>query len=232
MIEHLERMLWHLEEPQADPAPINSLLIAEAARDDGIKVLLSGAGGDDIFSGYRRHRALRAERYWSWLPVHARRALASGSALAGSRLGVRSHATRRVVKALAHAGVAADERLVGYFQWSPEHTRRGVWSADVRAALGDADARAPLLASLDRIPTERDALNRMLYLEAKHFLPDHNLNYTDKTGMAVGVEVRVPLLDLELVDLATRIPARFKQRGAVGKAGVKRAMERGVPRGG
>jgi asparagine synthase (glutamine-hydrolysing) len=69
----------------------------------------------------------------------------------------------------------------------------------------------------------------MLYLEAKHFLADHNLNYTDKTGMAAGVEVRVPLLDLELVDFATRIPASMKQRGRVGKAIFKRAMEPYLP---
>ena len=49
MIERLEKMVWHLDEPQADPAPINALLICELARQNGIKVLLSGAGGDDIF---------------------------------------------------------------------------------------------------------------------------------------------------------------------------------------
>jgi len=54
-IERLEEMVNLLDEPQADPAPINALLIAERARAMGIPVLLSGAGGDDIFSGYRRH---------------------------------------------------------------------------------------------------------------------------------------------------------------------------------
>jgi asparagine synthase (glutamine-hydrolysing) len=64
----------------------------------------------------------------------------------------------------------------------------------------------------------------MLYLEAKHFLADHNLNYTDKTGMAAGVEVRVPLLDVELVEFATRLPSALKQQGRVGKALFKQAM--------
>ena len=70
----------------------------------------------------------------------------------------------------------------------------------------------------------------MLALEQRFFLPDHNLTYTDKMSMAVGVEVRVPFLDLELVDFAARIPARFKQRGAVGKWVFKRAMEQYLPR--
>ncbi|HXF46143.1 MAG TPA: asparagine synthase C-terminal domain-containing protein, partial [Burkholderiaceae bacterium] len=72
-------------------------------------------------------------------------------------------------------------------------------------------------------------LNRMLFLEAKHFLCDHNLNYTDKMGMAVGVEVRVPFLDPDLMRLAASLPARFKQRGAEGKWVLKRAMEPLLP---
>jgi asparagine synthase (glutamine-hydrolysing) len=69
----------------------------------------------------------------------------------------------------------------------------------------------------------------MLYVEAKHFLADHTLNYTDRAGMAVGVEVRVPLLDVDLVRFATRLPAHHKQRGRVGKAIFKRAMEPFLP---
>jgi asparagine synthase (glutamine-hydrolysing) len=86
-----------------------------------------------------------------------------------------------------------------------------------------------LLESLARIPNERDPLNRMLYLETKHFLADHNLNYTDKTGMAAGVEVRVPLLDIELVEFAARIPSRLKQKGMVGKYIFRKAMEQDLP---
>ena len=69
----------------------------------------------------------------------------------------------------------------------------------------------------------------MLYLETKHFLADHNLNYTDRAGMAVGVEVRVPLLDIDLVSFATTLPSHYKQRGRIGKAVFKRAMEPYLP---
>jgi asparagine synthase (glutamine-hydrolysing) len=62
LISNLDRVLYFLDEPQADPAPILVLLIAQQARRDGIPVLLAGTGDDDIFSGYRRHYALRAER--------------------------------------------------------------------------------------------------------------------------------------------------------------------------
>jgi asparagine synthase (glutamine-hydrolysing) len=86
------------------------------------------------------------------------------------------------------------------------------------------------MQSLQRIPAEHDPLQRMLYLETKHFLADHNLNYTDRAGMAVGVEVRVPLLDTDLVRFAAAVPPEFKQRGGTGKAVFKRAMEPYLPR--
>ncbi|MCB0583149.1 MAG: asparagine synthase (glutamine-hydrolyzing), partial [Phaeodactylibacter sp.] len=59
--EFFDTMVWHLDEPQADPAPLNVLKICERARAMGYKVLIGGAAGDDLFSGYRRHQALRWE---------------------------------------------------------------------------------------------------------------------------------------------------------------------------
>lgn len=64
-IGRLEEMIELLDEPQADPAPINAWMIAERARACGIPVLLSGGGGDDLFGGYRRHWALTFERRWA-----------------------------------------------------------------------------------------------------------------------------------------------------------------------
>ncbi len=233
-IRHLGRMLYHLDEPQADPAPINALLIAEAAHDDGTKVLLSGAGGDDLLSGYRRHRALGVERAWGWLPRAVRRGVASGArgvSEGRAAVGIMDRPlARRVAKMFAHADLPPDARLASYFWWSGEAVRRALYTPAFAEATREVDTAGPLLASLARIPGERSALNRMLYLEGKHFLTDHNLNYTDKTGMAAGVEVRVPLLDRELIDFATRIPAGMKQRGATGKAIFKRAMEPYLPR--
>jgi asparagine synthase (glutamine-hydrolysing) len=225
-------MVELLDEPQADPAPINALMIAERARAAGIPVLLSGAGGDDLFGGYRRHRALSLERRWAWLPHSLRAAVQSvAGAAASGRAGGQSNATlRRAAKALAYAGEEPDRRLVSYFWWSTEPVRRGLYTREFAQRVRAVDTAAPLLESLRRIEEERDPLQRMLFLETRHFLADHNLNYTDRAGMAVGVEIRVPLLDVEMVEFATRVPARMKQQGRVGKALFKRAMEPYLPR--
>jgi asparagine synthase (glutamine-hydrolysing) len=227
---HLERMIWHLDEPQADPAPINALLISEQARRDGIKVLLSGAGGDDIFSGYRRHQALRFDAAWGRLPRGVRSAVARPAKRAAAGGGATSPLARRLVKLFEHADLEGDLRSISYFWWSGEAMRRALYAPALAHATAGEDTAAPLLESLSRIPAARDPLDRMLFLETRHFLADHNLNYTDKMGMAAGVEVRVPLLDVELVDLATRIQPRYRQRGRQGKAVFKRAMEGDLPR--
>jgi asparagine synthase (glutamine-hydrolysing) len=229
VIGELERLIWHLDEPQADPAPINALLIAERARRDGVKVLLSGAGGDDIFSGYRRHQALRFDGVFGRLPRAVRTALARPARFAAAA-GGSSPLARRVGKLFEHAELDRDRRMVSHFWWSGEGLRRSLYSPAMAAATAGEDAAGPLLDSLERMGGVRDPLDRMLFLEGKHFLADHNLNYTDKTGMAAGVEVRVPFLDLELVELATRLPSTYRQRGMEGKAVLKRAMEPLLPR--
>jgi asparagine synthase (glutamine-hydrolysing) len=226
IIDHVDKMIYHLDEPHADPAPINAMMIAERARNDGIGVLLSGAGGDDIFTGYRRHYALGLERVWGWMPTPARKSLAW---ITSSRL-TRGPRLRRFRRAFEYAGMDSTDRMASYFLWSGERTRRALLSPGMSAELTRWNVLQPMRDSLKRIPGESHRMNQMLYLEAKHFLADHNLPYTDKMTMAHGVESRVPLLDLDLVDFAARIPSGLKQRGQEGKYIFKRAMEPYLPR--
>ena len=225
MSGQLEKMIYHLDEPQADPAALNVMFISQMARERGIKVLLSGAGGDDIFTGYRRHRAVMAERYWSWLPHAARGAIAWSA----GKVPPLTPSLRRVGKALQYAHLDGDERLAGYFLWGTPHILDGLYGPWIRERLAGAPESQPFIETLAAIPAHTHPLQRMLYLEGKHFLPDHNLNYTDKMSMACGVEVRVPLLDPDLVALAASLPPKYKQRGGVSKWVLKKAMEPLLP---
>lgn len=225
MAADLERMVFQLDEPLADPAPLNVLYISQLARQHGMKVLLSGAGGDDLFSGYRRHRALMLERYWAWLPVGVRTGLRGMTA----RLGQGGASSRRMTKAFAHADWPADKRLAGYFLWADPDRVLGLFAPEHRAALAVEAMAAPLEDYLGLLPRGLPPLQRMLALEQRFFLADHNLLYTDKMSMAVGVEVRVPFLDNDLVQLANALPSGLKQRGAEGKWVLKKAMEPYLP---
>jgi len=225
MVEELPNMVFHLDEPQADPAPINALFISRLARERGVKVLLTGAGGDDIFTGYRRHRALMLERLWGWLPEAGRSGLSWGAA----RVPPSNELQRRVSKAFRYAHLSGDERLISYFRWIGSDVLNSLLSEDLKEDERD-EARSPVLRALDSLDPSVPQLNRMLYVEGKFFLADHNLNYVDKVSMANGVEVRVPLLDPELVDLAARLPLKYKHRGSTGKWILREAMRPYLPR--
>ena len=225
MAGDLERMVWQLDEPLADPAPLNVLYICELARQQGIKVLLSGAGGDDLFTGYRRHRAVQLERFWSWLPGAARSGLESATAA----LDQRNPTSRRLAKLFSGASLSGDERLTNYFLWTKKADLLALYTPAFRAELAGAAASEPMLDFLRPLSDAIKPLDRMLALEQRFFLADHNLTYTDKMSMAVGVEVRVPFLDLDMVNFAARIPMALKQRGQVGKWVLKKAMEPFLP---
>jgi asparagine synthase (glutamine-hydrolysing) len=225
MAEDLAVMVSHLDEPLADPAPLNVLYISRLAREQGMKVLLSGTGGDDLFTGYRRHRALMSEGLWSWLPQAGR----VGLERLTSGLDQHRPIFRRLRKLFNGASLDGDARLVNYFRWIDQRDLMVLYTPEFRAALGSVRAEDPMLEFLSGLSPEINRLERMLALEQRFFLTDHNLTYTDKMSMAVGVEVRVPFLDLELVDFAAQIPIRFKQRGSEGKWILKKAMESYLP---
>lgn len=225
--EDLEDMVWHLDEPVADPAALNVLYISRLARAQGIKVLLSGTGGDDVFAGYRRHAAVMHQRYWSWLPAGAR---AAAGALASAVMDKRGAAGRRIGKLMSGIHLDGDESLVNYFRWSQSDDLQSLYSPALRDAIGRQRPEQPMLDFLRDFPARGCALDRMLALEQRFFLGDHNLPYTDKMSMAAGVEVRVPFLDQDLLEFAAQIPAKLKQRGNGGKWILRKAMEPYLPR--
>ncbi|RJR14938.1 MAG: asparagine synthase (glutamine-hydrolyzing) [Nitrospiraceae bacterium] len=224
--ERVNEMIWHLDEPQADIAPLNVLLIAEAARKNGDYVLLSGAGGDDIFSGYRRHTALQNEYLWDWLPYPFRNGLRMCSKIFPTAYPF----GRRLQKLFEYADLPADERLPRYFAWFPDKLVRSVLTEDILRELECHDSFDVMRTALSSHNFSGDQLNKMLFLDMKYFLADHNLNYTDKMGMARGVEIRVPLIDIDLVSLALRIPASLKLKKMTGKYIFKRSMEPYLPK--
>ena len=232
LIKDLPQIIYHLDEPQADLAPINVMLIAKLAKQHGIKVLMSGAGGDDIFSGYRRHVVLGYEKYWTWLPQTLRQIIATPALRLMDALSIseQNKIIRKLKKLLRQANMSDDRRLIDYFCWGNNNILKGIFSNEVLPIVQNIDIANPLMKTLSRLTTENSRLNRMLYLESKHFLADHNLNYTDKASMAMGVETRVPLLDVDIIDFAARIPSSMKLRNNETKAIFKRSMEPFLPK--
>ncbi len=229
VVELLPKAIYHLDEPVADPAAISTYLVCSAAREQ-LTVILSGMGGDEVFAGYPRYLADRIAGVADALPLAARRRIESLVArhVTLGRPG-RLRGPRRDLMKLMR-GIAADpaERYLTYCSYYRPDELPKILSPDLRAAIGDHDPFRRHRDYFARVAGE-DWLNRLLYVDAKTFLPCLNLTYTDKMSMAASTEVRVPLLDDELVALAARIPTDLKLRRFRRKYVFKRSMEGVLP---
>jgi len=221
-----DKMIWHLDEPQADAAPLNVLKIAQLARDDGIKVLIGGAAGDDLFSGYRRHKALNYEKYFNNIPKWGR----NGIQFLIKTLPSNTPAFRRIKKLFANLDKTSRQRQLSYFEWLPRDTVYSLFSNEYKAHLTHYNPFEYFDQIEKEMPAFNSDLDRMLFWEMKTFLVYHNLNYTDKLAMAVGVEARVPYLDLDLVEFAQQIPAEMKMKNKEVKYILKKVAERYLPK--
>lgn len=219
--ECFDQFIYELDEPQADPAPFHVRSIAEMAKSQGIKVLIGGAAGDDVFSGYRRHIALNYNGLLSFIPKPVSRL--------ARWLPANYPLARRIQKLMVSAGQSKEERMFSYFAWMKWNKVSDLFHPDIKSQLERHDPFAQFTHLWNNIPRETSDLNKMLYWEMKGFLPDHNLNYTDKMGMVEGVEVRVPYLDRELVEFACQIPPAMKLKKNTTKYILRKVAERYLP---
>ncbi len=207
----LPLLIWHTDEPLADPAIAASYLLCRCARERGTVVLLSGQGADELYHGYRSHRAVRLARSLSGIPSPmVRAASAIGEAVIGQAGTSASAAPRRLLKMLRFVGSSNQERILQLADWSSTAIREEILRADVRAE-SNAEVYGDYLALFDRSRARTDE-ERWTYVLFKTFLPALNLTYGDRTSMAVSVELRVPFLDRALVEQAGRIPSEMKTR--------------------
>lgn len=226
VMELLPKLVYHMDEPVADPAIITSYLICRSAR-ERLTVLLSGMGGDEVFAGYPRHAAVKIAQAYNLIPSFLSRPVVD--ALPGTRPGRLTALFRNTKKLARSAALPARERYLGFGTYFTEAEKREMYSGELARASHEFDAYAEHQSYFDRVADE-DFVNQMLYVDMKTFLPCLNLTYTDKTSMATSMEVRVPFLDHELVELAARIPAGLKLKGLTGKHILKRAAEAWLPR--
>jgi len=227
ILSDFDQMVWHLDEPQADAAPLNVWNICKKARASGYVVLLGGTAGDDLFSGYRRHQMIYYHKLFSAFPRQLSRLSKSFIDLISSR----RPGVRRLKKILdAQLAFKKSERSASYYLWLPARLVARLFSDTNKTKVDQYNPETILVESLQHIPLEKNELNQMLYWELKYFLPDHNLNYTDKMSMAHGVEIRVPYLDKELVEFSATIPPHLKMKGTTTKYILRKVAERYLPR--
>jgi asparagine synthase (glutamine-hydrolysing) len=206
--EALPKIVWHLDEPVADPACVPLYFLARRAKEE-VTVVLSGEGADEVLAGYHIYQRL-----------------------------VRFEQLRTpLVSALAHLGQflpnSKARHLFKLLAGPLESSYQGVTRAFDLAGLRQLMPGAPSLSSLllpHWEPTRgMTPLRRMLYLDSRVWLPDDLLVKADKMTMAHAVELRVPFLDHLLVEHAWSLPDRYKIQHGAGKYLLRRAARGRVP---
>jgi len=217
----------HLGEPLADSSAIPTWYVSRAARQH-VTVALTGDGGDESFAGYDFRYVPHA------LEASVRRVMPKALSPAAAWLGSRWPRSPRLPKPLRVGTLAENlgrDPAAAYYA-----DLAFLKPADARSLMGldpDRDpARSPVFEQVTepyrRCPS-RNAVQRAEYADLKIYLPNDPLVKVDRMSMAHGLEVRCPLLDRRVVELAFRIPASRKQQGTQGKALLRALARRRLP---
>ena len=227
--ELLPRLVYQMEEPPIDMA-IPSYLISRAARET-LRVMLSGMGGDEVFAGYPRQMAMKLASSFDPVPEMLRRPLLKTVAevLPGGWPGKFTAPLRNAKKFARSAALDFENRYLGYGTYFSDQAKQNLYTDEWRARTQGYDAYIAHRGYFARVQ-EAAPLNRLLYVDLKTFLPCLNLMTTDKTSMAANLEVRVPFLNREMLELASRMPDGLKLRGLKRKYVLKRALEGVLPK--
>jgi asparagine synthase (glutamine-hydrolysing) len=224
----MPKLSWFLDEPFSDTSSVPTFLLCQMVRKK-VKVALSGDGGDECFAGYTTYLADKMQSIYRHVPFLIHRMIVAPLV---SR--IRS----------THQKVSWDFKIKQFMKYahaSPEkahYSWRLMFSDEEKQLLLDRDINRELsgynpfetfLEYYREVP-KATPLNRSLYVDVKTWLADAMLVKVDRTSMASGLEVRVPLLDYKLVEFAFSLPSRFKLRHFKPKAILKKAMEDFLPR--
>ena len=229
VIELLPKLIYHMDVPVIDMA-IPSYLVSQAAR-ESLKVMLSGMGGDEVFAGYPRQLAMKIAGALDPVPHLLRRPLmrAVATALPGGLPGRLTAPLRNMKKFASSAALDFENRYLGYGTYFTDRAKEELYTPEMLERVRGMDAYYLHRRYFERV-SRAAPLNRLLYVDMKTFLPCLNLDTTDKTSMAANLEVRVPFLNQEMVELTARMPPDLKLRGFKRKYILKRAAEKLLPR--
>jgi asparagine synthase (glutamine-hydrolysing) len=216
----LDRLITHFDEPFGDASAIPTWYVSEMAS-RYVTVALSGDGGDELFGGYDRYLPHpRVEAFDRWLGPTGRR-LAGAAWRAVPR-------SRRGRNFLRHVSKDAPGRYADAVAFFRADERAALLTADVRAALPGIDAETSLLQRFDRFAT-LDWRSQMMRVDFETYLPEDVLTKVDRMSMAHSLESRVPLLDVDVITLASAFPAEMNIRGRERKRVFRRVAGRVLP---
>lgn len=220
----IEKLAWHFDEPFADASAIPTFYVSQVAR-EFVTVALSGDGGDENFAGYRRYAFDAMEnRVRAMIPVKP---------LFGALAAIYPKADwlpqpLRAKATLRNLSLDPAQAYFNSVYGATAGLRDVLLGGDIRAQLGDYDPFEVFAEHYNK-PLTDDSLARAQYADIKLYLADDILTKVDRASMAVSLEVRCPLLDQRLMELAARMPSSLKLKGGKGKYIFKRTVSQLLP---
>ena len=217
-----------LDEPLGDASLLPTFLLSRFTR-CSVTVALSGDGGDELFAGYPTYQAHRLARALELVPRWVRQRLVRPVV---ERLPVSlddlsfDFRLKRFLEGMDFAPVERHAAWLGAFTPAEQ---RALFTSDALARMEMEPSYAAFHEMLTHAPSA-SGLERMLYLDLKGYLGEGVLTKVDRASMACSLEVRLPLLDRRVVELAASLPMRLKLRGLTTKYVLKRALSGVLPR--
>ena len=227
-LSHLPKIIWHSDEPIADPALIPTYILSRHAKKK-VSVVLTGDGADELFAGYEHYKIMKLSQPLRYLPSFVRKnVLPAALSMVPSR---------KLDTLFEYSSALGEEGLqrASHFLADREDNKKSfmhlleVFTEKEKQELS-YDKIPPSKQDALSIPAKTsDLVNSMCRADTTVTLPDDYLMKIDKMAMAWGVEGRVPFLDEKIVDFSTRLPSSLKLHGMTEKYILRKAMENDLP---
>ena len=205
----IPKVTWHLDSPAVNIASIPLYAMAKASK-KFLTVALTGDGGDEVFGGYDKYRAMLMRKRLGLLPGPVRRRVLSAKfgPMAGARLD----------------GMTVRDEAQAYLSYASTFT-----PGDKKGIYGPMMKPADFTDRMRTLMEGHDTLQRVMWMDFRTQLADDYNVKVDRMTMAAGIEARVPLLDTALVEAGLQMPPRLKINGSATKVLFRKLVARDVP---
>lgn len=217
---------YYLDEPDSNPSVVPLYFLNKLAKDNGYKALLSGEGADELFAGYTAYGFNTKVKFIRWVTEQLKKLPKDQRYKLGKWLeGKHFHGSEHLYRNLAPA---RDTFIGQAYIFSPAEANEYL-KPEYQDGPSITDLLKPLYDKCDEKKPEMDEVAKKQYVDLHRFMPGDICLKADKMSMANSVEIRVPLLDKEVMKVAETTPTKYLFNDKGTKWAFRMAANRHLP---